>query len=458
MPNMTSVDIAGTPYSLSLEQVPELQALSERVEKMRDVGSLSPQVLGRLRTHFRIRNIYNSNAIEGNALDVGETRLVVEAGLTISGKPLKDQAEAKNLSEALDFLEELATGYQEPLTERDVRQIHDLVLKGIDDDNAGRYRSVAVEISGSAFSPPSPESIPAAMRDFGEWLATASVDPANVVSLNGLLASVAAHTWFVTVHPFIDGNGRVARLLLNLMLMRFGFPVAIVSKEDRARYYDALEDSQSSDISGFAALVGECIEESLEDYEAAAAEQRLNQEWAQSIAGKFTAAERARTANEYEVWKSAMELMRSYFRQTAGLLDEADPLGDVYFKDFGHLEFEKYVALRSKKSAKRTWFFRVDLRSGGRAARYLFFFGSPSYWIQRQVAVSIFVAREESPYYYERLENISAPNCPGLLEIGYEPDQEQFIARYRGNTIASGKIENIGRQFLEEVIKMHFGG
>lgn len=213
---------------------------------MRSHGQLSPQALEKIRKYFRIKNIYHSNAIEGNVLDVGETRQVVEMGLTLTGKPLKDQAEARNLGHALDLLEQLATNPDQPITEREVREIHSLVLAGIDDDNAGSYRTVQVKISGSGFDPPGPESVPAEMEAFGEWLKMSSL-PGGGSILSGLVLAVAAHAWFVTIHPFVDGNGRVGRLLMNLILMRHGYPIAVIAKEDRLRYYDALEDSQTSE-------------------------------------------------------------------------------------------------------------------------------------------------------------------------------------------------------------------
>ena len=271
--------IAGTSYEVESTQLGSTRSIAARVETMRATGALSPEVLNKLRKYFRIKNIYHSNAIEGNSLDVGETRLVVEQGLTLTGKPLKDQAEAKNLSAALDFLEELAGNPERPITESDVRQIHFLVLTGIDGANAGKYRTVPVEIGGPQFKPTGPEFVPSEMKLFGDWLQEASVPGTAFAPEEAILAASAAHTWFVTVHPFIDGNGRVARLLMNLMLMRFGFPIAVISRDDRLRYYDALEISQSSDLTAFVALVSECLEESLEEYEAAADEQGEAIEW-----------------------------------------------------------------------------------------------------------------------------------------------------------------------------------
>lgn len=451
MPN-----IQGTPYEVDQALLDRTRDLSNRVAQLRRSGALSPDVLGRLRRFFKIKNIYHSNAIEGNVLDVEETRLVVEQGLTIPGKPLKDQAEAKNLSEAIDFLEELAKDTARPISGSDIRQIHHLVLKDVRDSDAGRYRTVPVEIGGSQYKPPGPEVVAAQMDEFSEWLASASVQ-ATTSSESAVVVAAVAHTWLVTIHPFVDGNGRCARLLMNLILMRAGYPIAIITKADRSRYYDALEISQTSDLTAIVALVAECLEESLEEYEVAAAEQREHEEWARSIVSKFEKGEKVRASNQYEVWRSAMDLLKSVFRQTSDLVGSGQ-LADVWFKDFGHLELEKYLALKSNTSAKKTWFFRVDFRSGDKSARYLFFFGSPSYAIRQQCDVTLHLAREEpaGSFNYERLEHIPAPNVPGLLEIGYSATTEEFVARQKGGMVRATKVETLCRQFFEDVVQRHF--
>ena len=456
---MSHIEIDGTAYVYHDTRLPDLEKLADRVRNMREQGRLSREVLYRIRKHFRIKNIYHSNAIEGNALAVGETREVVEHGLTITGKPLKDQAEARNLSHALDFLEELASS-STPITEHDLRQLHALVLHEITEE-AGAYRSSAVSISGSDYSPPGPESVPAQMEDFGRWLSDVSVaGDTAFAGVSGLLVAAAAHTWFVTVHPFIDGNGRVARLLLNLMLIRHGYPIAIITKEDRLRYYDALELSQASDLTPFIVLLTECIEESLEEYEAAAEEQREQSEWAASLAAKFTQPERIRAENDYEVWKNAMELLKSYLHQTVGVFDQAAEYGHVYLKDFGNLEFEKYSALRRGESAKRTWFLRVDFRRGDTTARYLFFFGHASRAMQGRCDVTLHVAREEPPnsFNYQRLEQIESANVPDLSEVGYEMSKERFVVRMRNGRSRASGVEDFTKRFFEDIVAKHFGG
>ena len=159
------------------------------------------------------------------------------------------------------------------------------------------------------------------MEALCEWLGSASLPEGRFGTPAGFLHAVVAHTWFVQIHPFVDGNGRVGRLLMNLILMRFGYPIAIITKDDRERYYDALETSQTSDLSPFVALVEECLRESLEEYEQAVVHGREAEEWTQALAARLAEPEVTRARNEYEVWKSAMDLMKGYFQQTVERMD-----------------------------------------------------------------------------------------------------------------------------------------
>lgn len=320
---------------------------------------------------------------------------------------------------------------------------------------------VPVEIGGSAFKPPNPEHISGEMNKFGEWLKSASSPGSIFKQDEAILVASAAHTWFVTIHPFVDGNGRVARLLMNLLFMRYGFPIAVITREDRTRYYDALELSQVSDLTGFVSLVSESIEESLEEYEAAASEQRDAQEWAKSIALKFGAKEKITASNHYEVWKNAMELLKSLIRQTADLLDANANVGKIYFTDFGNLGFEKYLSLKKYGSAKKTWFFRIDFKIGTRSARYLFFFASPSHEMRDLgVDVTLHLSREEpaGSFHYEFLDQITAPNVPNIVEIGYNPESEAFVVRGVDSRVREEKVDSLCRFFIQEVVEKNFGG
>ena len=186
---------------------------------------------------FRIELTYTSNAIEGNTLSRAETALIVEKGLTIAGKSITEHLEATNHASALDFIKEQIKRKPADLREKDILKIHEIILDRIDKENAGIYRRVPVRISGSAVVMPNPRKVQTLMDEFFSWLE-------NDTKMHAVELAGEAHYRFVTIHPFIDGNGRTARLLMNMILMMKGYPPAIIRKNDRLAYIKSLEKSQ----------------------------------------------------------------------------------------------------------------------------------------------------------------------------------------------------------------------
>ena len=211
-----------------------IAAKKARVDRLRP---LSPGTLANLEHYYDIELTYTSNAIEGNTLSAVETTLVIEKGITIGGKPLKDHLEAVDHYGAIRYVRELAR-QATPLTESDVRNLHRLVMQRSGPDIAGRYadlaRYVRTETGRHAF--PSPVEIPALMGDFAAWLRTAPDTPETAFT---------AHRRLVDIHPFNDGNGRAARLLMNLVLIRGGYPPIAVRPADRLDYIRALQQAQA---------------------------------------------------------------------------------------------------------------------------------------------------------------------------------------------------------------------
>lgn len=179
---------------------------------------------------------YTSNAIEGNTLTRRETELAIEEQITTGAKPINDYLEARNHANAFDFICEAAKNKVQ-IDENYVLQIHKIILSGIDDSNAAFYRSVKVRISGSQTILPNPLKVPDLMSDFGKWL----LEKDNDV----LIKAIEAHYRLVSIHPFVDGNGRTARLLLNSILLENGYAPIIIRKIDRKRYLTALETYQT---------------------------------------------------------------------------------------------------------------------------------------------------------------------------------------------------------------------
>ncbi|MDR1043692.1 MAG: Fic family protein [Candidatus Adiutrix sp.] len=234
-----------------------LEGLKAKLDKLRP---LSPAAAANLRADMVLRYTYNSNALEGNTLTLNETKAVLEQGVTIGGKSLREHLEAINHREAIDFLESLARD-NAPLSERTVKDLHAIVLKSIDRDNAGRWRRQNVLIGGSDFRPPEALHVPEHLAAFFNWGA------AGAQKVPALERAARVHADFVSIHPFLDGNGRTARLLMNLELMKSGYPVAILPVSARGEYYDALTAIQTrGDYLPFVRQICSLVEKSFEPY------------------------------------------------------------------------------------------------------------------------------------------------------------------------------------------------
>lgn len=237
--------------------------LQDRIEnkkaRLDALRPLPPAAVRRLNEQLTLEWIYNSNAIEGNTLTLRETQLILEQRITIGGKSLREHFEVINHQEAIQQVEKLARKV-EPITPFHVRQLHGLVLAQIDDENAGHYRKAPVHIAGTMHEPPPAWDIPARVDDWSTWL----TEQEGV--LDTVLLAAAAHHRLVAIHPFIDGNGRTARLVMNLILMRAGYPPAIVARVNRRQYYRVLSQADRGDLRPLVNFVGRAVERSLTLY------------------------------------------------------------------------------------------------------------------------------------------------------------------------------------------------
>lgn len=221
---------------------------------------LPPELVRNLYEWFKVELTYTSNALEGNSLTRRETAVVIEHGLTIGGKTLREHLEATNHAAALDFVASLVKAAASSTSVKEILTIHEMIFKGIDDANAGHYRDVAVRIAGSRVSMPMPREVPNLMGEFETWL-TSKPD------LHPVAFAGEAHYRLASIHPFVDGNGRTARLLMNLLLMMEGYPPAILRKRDRLKYLAALEQAQlGGSKADYDALIAQAADRSLDLY------------------------------------------------------------------------------------------------------------------------------------------------------------------------------------------------
>ena len=233
--------------------------LDELKAKLDAHRPLPATVLKNLREDLAVRWTYNSNAIEGNTLTLRETKVVLE-GITVGGKSMKEHLEATNHAHAIDYIFELVDK-GEPMTERIIREVHSMVLKGIDDTIAGKYREENVVISGANHVPPDHLHVPEQMAAFMTWY------EGDGASLHAVERAARLHVDLVKIHPFSDGNGRAARLLMNLELMKGGFPPIVVQNANRLAYYEALDVAHTTgDFEPFFKLTEQLVEKSFEPY------------------------------------------------------------------------------------------------------------------------------------------------------------------------------------------------
>lgn len=235
------------------------ETVAEKKLRLDGLRPLSPKALARIEHYFDIELTYTSNAIEGNTLSPVETTLVIEKGITIAGKPLTDHLEALDHYDAIRYVRELAKT-DTALAEGDIRNLHALVTRRSRPDISGRYADLSryVRTDTGRHDFPPPVEVPSLMGDFAAWLKAAA---------NGPETAFAAHRRLADIHPFNDGNGRTARLLMNLILIRGGYPPVAVRPEDRLEYLRALQQSQAGQGTwAFDLLLYRRLEATLDEY------------------------------------------------------------------------------------------------------------------------------------------------------------------------------------------------
>lgn len=236
-----------------------LNRLEHKKSQLDQLRPLPKAAIARLRGQIMAEWIYNSNAIEGSTLTLRETQLILDTGLTIGGKSLREHLEVINHRDAIEYVESLV-GQDVLLSAYHVRQIHKLVLMRIDDENAGQYRRTQVRIAGAQHIPPESWEVPQRMHDWEHWLNNTSLE------LPPVMLAAQAHHQLAAIHPFIDGNGRTARLVMNLILMRNGYPPTVIQRVNRRQYYQVLMQADAGKMDPFLNFVGKAVERGLTLY------------------------------------------------------------------------------------------------------------------------------------------------------------------------------------------------
>lgn len=250
-------------WNIDLTYREEFQSTFDRLyQKRLDLQNSRPLpniALHKIRESLSLEWTYNSNSIEGNTMSLRETQMVIQEGITIKGKSLREHFETHNHDKAIDYLYAIVDENYK-LRSIDILSIHGLVLRSIEDDFAGRIRNGGVRISGANFMPPNANKVSDYLDELIDFINT------NPLRLNDIELATIYHHKLVWIHPFFDGNGRTVRLSMNLLLMRCGFPPAIILKNDRKKYYEALNQANNGNYQKLTLLMCQALERTLNIY------------------------------------------------------------------------------------------------------------------------------------------------------------------------------------------------
>jgi len=319
------------------------------------VTPLDNIALEKLREHFKTHHIYHSAGIEGNRLTLQETALVLKEGIDISGKPLKDSIEVKNLGLAFDFLYELAQ-QNVPITESYIKQVHQLIIGDDPSLDPGNYRNIGVIITGSEHKPPEPFEVPIKMTELIDWLRENE-------NQNPIIVAAIAHHEFVKIHPFKDGNGRTARILLNLILLKKGFPICNIRRDERPAYYDSLSLADNGHYEPIIEIVAENCTNLFTEYTRIKDESNRLKEWAIKLGNRDYQTRLAKAKTEFELWQNRVNQVKLEFKQAVTIINESVKTYYFSFYEYPPISFEKYRQLKATGIAQGTNFFSIRIHN-----------------------------------------------------------------------------------------------
>lgn len=422
---------------MSPDLLQKIKNLEVEINDFRQVP-LDAIALEKLKEHFRTHHIYHSAGIEGNRLTLQETALVLKEGIDISGKPLKDSIEVKNLGLAYDFLYELAQ-QNVPITENCIKQVHKLVI-GVDPSfSPGDYRNIGVIITGSEHTPPEPFEVPIKMTELFDWLRQNE-------NQNPIVVAAIAHHEFVKIHPFKDGNGRTARILLNLILLKKGFPICNIRREERPAYYDALSLADNGHYEPIIEIVAGNCTSLFGEYIRVKDESNRLKEWALKLGNRDYELRLAKVKTEFDLWQNKVNQIKLEFKQAVTILNDSVHTYYISFYEYSPLTLEKYQQLKETGIAPGTNFFSIRFHNNDTdriIATFMFrFFRSNNKYPFAQHAIPLelnYYNKEQDDFqfigYFTHAKDIT-------LRAFYVNDSGELVTRYVNPTEANPNYEH----------------
>jgi len=366
-----------TPQQWELDETTKgmLVDLDESAHQINDLRPLSSDVLQSVKDKLLSERVYSSNAIEGSTLTLRETTLVLQSAGALGRIRKREAQEALNLAAAYRMVEQLISKEDRITSIETFLEVHEMLMKGVNDGVAGRLRNRDVMIRGAKYQPPHATSVPDLLEQFFHLLAE-NAGQQEAGRVHPVILATWVHWAIARIHPFEDGNGRMGRIWQDLVLLNRNLTVAIIRPEDRSAYYDALAQADDENCNPLAQLVCRRVLGTMQIYLSAQEEADELKSWATDLVGEVSIQEQARRKLEYERWRLRAEQVRDAFERCATLVSDAgDRSYEVQVRRFDLIDQAAWESLRAGGGAKRTWFFRVWFRHEQTILWYIFFFG-----------------------------------------------------------------------------------
>lgn len=435
------VEIEGTPFWYDAAIQDEIDQLENRVNELstdQPTERATREIVADMKREF-----------------VRQTSTIASDQTCVSTSAQTEAKNLENVTQALNLVEALAESPDEPIRLWDINQIHRRLFEGQPEDIPSGYRKGDAPIAGARYRTIDPSLIDWNMRELIGWLGPVSVSQ----RLNAIATASAAHIEFTQIHPFEDGNGRTARLLMVLILRRAGYPIAIVTRDHRERYYAALDAAdEDGNISQFVSLLTALLSDGLSRFESAAEEQRQQEQAALDIAERMARKDIPILQDEYTIWTDAFISLRSKFHSMVKDIDRNLIGGTVRMQSFDMADFEKFADLYMHKPRRKqgTWFFRIDIRTRNTTARYSFTFRWSDSAVSDHSPISLRLGREEAPNRFMWLDEIPRTNVPRLFEIAFSGATGKFVYMNDKQRVEESTEDDIVKRFFDEVTRCHF--
>ena len=454
-------------YQNSLEILEEIEL---EVQKIRILRPFPEKFLKELDEELLYERVYNSNAIEGNTLTIRETTHLLKVGMITSGSK-KEQQEVLNLAESIKYLQQLID-QKVIINEISLRSIHQIFLKDINNSIAGKYRDKNVIIAGSDFKPPPFHDVPSLMNEFLDYLAICINDSKNKdikKPVNPIVLSAWAHVTLAQIHPFEDGNGRMARCLQDYVLWINDYLGIIIRQEDRGKYYDALSNCDKRDYNMLIQLLSKRMQDVIDRYLIVAKKDENIEKWAKSLSDDTAERVQSESDFKYNKWHRQVKKFLTDFQLCIEKINETNNVISIQIQNDPIIEQNTWQNLIDYGKERQTRFFIIRFRNQimKKEIQYVFWFGQ-HYWedqdtdiIKSEKRVSILLSKENVGYLErgeQRWKKVEDNNEEKVsFREAFFVDTELYFKSYNPvKTSCEYKILKplqVAQCFIEEVIR-----